>query len=74
VVSGTSTIAWHLGQRAFLPAYLASTLNLAEQPVHRQRISMTNSPRQCQRVETKLGRSISHYPPLRLPPQELRMG
>src|SRR5262245_56238100 len=26
---GTATICWHLGQRAFLPAYLASTLNRA---------------------------------------------
>jgi hypothetical protein len=37
--AGTSTITEHLGQRAFLPAYLASTLNLAAQAGHRHKTS-----------------------------------
>jgi hypothetical protein len=38
---GTSTTCWHFGQRAFLPAYFASTLNFVWQAEQRQRISMT---------------------------------
>jgi hypothetical protein len=36
---GTSTTTAHLGQRAFLPAYFASTLNFAEQAGQRQTTS-----------------------------------
>jgi hypothetical protein len=36
---GTSTITEHLGQRAFLPAYLESTLNFAVQAGQRHKTS-----------------------------------
>jgi hypothetical protein len=58
LVSGTSTTAWHLGQRAFLPAYFPSTLNLAEQPVQRQRISIVSPPR----AKTARPRSYNFQP------------
>lgn len=37
--AGTSTTTEHLGQRAFLPAYFASTLNFALQAVQRHKTS-----------------------------------
>ena len=37
--AGTSTITEHFGQRAFFPAYLASTLNFAVQAGQRHKTS-----------------------------------
>jgi hypothetical protein len=42
--AGTSTTSVHFGQRAFLPAYLASTLNFVAQDVQRQSTSAMINP------------------------------
>jgi hypothetical protein len=67
--AGTSTTSVHFGQRAFLPAYFASTLNFVAQAVQRQRTSaMINHPRD--RGPTGLRDELRHYQPSPLGPQD----
>jgi hypothetical protein len=54
---GTSTTMLHFGQRAFFPAYLASTLNFVAQAVQRHKISAMNQFR-----ENKLGEGLPRCP------------